>query len=263
MATNRTMTENEKKLLQAQHRMEAIEARNRQKERKARTRRLIQMGAVLESVFPEVQTMELDDVKMELKRRLNVKAEIKAKTAEKKELIAEQKNCGIHFIRASRLGEQIAKLTEDIEELKFQKAQLLSRLNCQDNGIASQDKKVKEMDTFLGKLEQKHITLSEQKESDKQKFLEIRNGIAPENQDAVMAEREAIRPDAKVELIQKLYAVYKDKYRSDIFDEANRQIDAELQEKPIIKRKRSISEQLKSPRQEISQPPKKKKEYER
>lgn len=63
----------------------------------------------------------------------NVKAEIKAKTAEKKELIAEQKNCGIHFIRASRLGEQIATLTEDIEELKFQKAQLLSRLNCQDS----------------------------------------------------------------------------------------------------------------------------------
>lgn len=73
MANNRPMTEDEKKLLQAQHRMEAIEARNRQKERKARTRRLIQMGAVLESVFPEVQTMELDDVKMELKRRLRHK----------------------------------------------------------------------------------------------------------------------------------------------------------------------------------------------
>ena len=70
MANNRPMTEDEKKLLQAQHRMEAIEARNRQKERKARTRRLIQMGAVLESVFPEVQTMELDDVKMELKKTI-------------------------------------------------------------------------------------------------------------------------------------------------------------------------------------------------
>ena len=65
------MTEEEKKLLQAQHRMEELEARNRQKERKARTRRLIQMGAVLERVFPEVQAMELEDVKMELKRRLN------------------------------------------------------------------------------------------------------------------------------------------------------------------------------------------------
>ena len=37
MANNRPMTEDEKKLLQAQHRMEAIEARNRQKERKANT----------------------------------------------------------------------------------------------------------------------------------------------------------------------------------------------------------------------------------
>ena len=64
MANNRPMTEDEKKLLQTQH-------RNCQKERKARTRRLIQIGAVLESVFPEVQTMELDDVKMELKKRLN------------------------------------------------------------------------------------------------------------------------------------------------------------------------------------------------
>ena len=43
MANNRPMTEDEKKLLQTQHRMEAI----------------------------EVQTMELDDVKIELKRRLN------------------------------------------------------------------------------------------------------------------------------------------------------------------------------------------------
>ena len=70
MAHNRPMTEDEKKLLQAQHRMEAVEARNRQKDRKARTRRLIQMGAVLESVFPEVQNMELNELKLELKRRL-------------------------------------------------------------------------------------------------------------------------------------------------------------------------------------------------
>ena len=194
----------------------------------------------------------------------NVKAEIKAKIAEKKELIAEQKNCGIHFIRASKLGEQIAKLTEDIEELKFQKAQLLSRLNCQDNGIASKDKNVKEMDTFLGKLEQQHSTLSAQKEKDKAQFLEIRNSIVPENHDALMTEREAIRSDGKIGLVQKLYAVYKEKYRSETFDEANRQVDAELQEEPMIKKKRSISEQLRTPKLETQQPKKqKKKEYER
>lgn len=32
------MTEDEKKLIQARHRLEAVQARNRQKERKARTR---------------------------------------------------------------------------------------------------------------------------------------------------------------------------------------------------------------------------------
>lgn len=68
------MTEDEKKLLQAKHRQEAIEARNRQKERKQRTRRLIQQGAILESVFPQAQMMELDDLKVELERRF--KAEV-------------------------------------------------------------------------------------------------------------------------------------------------------------------------------------------
>lgn len=202
----------------------------------------------------------LSDILTEYKE---VKADIKAKTARKKELIAEQNNCGIHFIRASRLGEQISELTEDIEELKFRKSQLLSRLNCQDNGIASQDKKIKEMDDFLGKLEQQHVTLSEQKETDKAQFFEIRDGITAESKDAVMAEREAIRPNGKVGLVQKLYAVYKDKYRSDIFDEANRQIDADLKEKPILQKNRPISEHLKLPRQETSQPKKRKKEYER
>ena len=64
------MTEDEKKLLQAKHRQEAVEARNRQKERKQRTRRLIQQGAILENVFPEAQIMDLDNLKMELERLL-------------------------------------------------------------------------------------------------------------------------------------------------------------------------------------------------
>ena len=56
------MTEDEKKLLQAKHRLEQAENRNRAAERKARTRRLIQEGAILEKVFPSVASMSLDDV---------------------------------------------------------------------------------------------------------------------------------------------------------------------------------------------------------
>lgn len=54
------MTENEKKLLQAQHRLEEAQARDRVKERKVRTRRLIQEGAILEKVYPAAAEMDLE-----------------------------------------------------------------------------------------------------------------------------------------------------------------------------------------------------------
>lgn len=66
------MTEQEKKMLQAKHRMEEAEARNRKKERSLRTRRLIQEGAILESVFPQAQHMELEALKAILEQRLGI-----------------------------------------------------------------------------------------------------------------------------------------------------------------------------------------------
>ena len=53
------MTTDEKKLLQAKHRLEEAEMRDRQKEQKARTRRLIQEGAILEKVCPAAAEMDL------------------------------------------------------------------------------------------------------------------------------------------------------------------------------------------------------------
>ena len=54
------MTENEKRLTQAKHRLEEVQARDRAKERKQRTRRLIQEGAILEKVLPDVKSVELE-----------------------------------------------------------------------------------------------------------------------------------------------------------------------------------------------------------
>lgn len=64
------MTDEEKKLLQAQHRLEEVQARNRVEERKARTRRLIQTGAILEKVLPEVRNMEPPLMEEYLLRRM-------------------------------------------------------------------------------------------------------------------------------------------------------------------------------------------------
>lgn len=64
------MTDAEKKLLQAQHRLEEAQAQDRVNERKARTRRLIQEGAILEKVLPEARTMELPALEGYLSRKL-------------------------------------------------------------------------------------------------------------------------------------------------------------------------------------------------
>ena len=70
MADKTTITSEEKALLQAKHRQEEAEARNRKKERNARTHRLIQEGAILESVAPHIREMDLDLLKRELMIRL-------------------------------------------------------------------------------------------------------------------------------------------------------------------------------------------------
>ena len=70
MNNKKTMTPEEKELLHARHRLEEAQARDRVKERKMRTRRLIQEGAILEKVFPKALTMDLEELEDELLCRL-------------------------------------------------------------------------------------------------------------------------------------------------------------------------------------------------
>ena len=65
------MTEDEKKLIQAKHRLEQAENRNRKKERAERNHRLIVEGAILEKLLPEIKTMKFTDIEGYLRGKLN------------------------------------------------------------------------------------------------------------------------------------------------------------------------------------------------
>ena len=56
------MTEEQKKLIQAKHRLEEAQARDRVKERKARTRRLIQEGDLVEKYYPDAAKLSLEEL---------------------------------------------------------------------------------------------------------------------------------------------------------------------------------------------------------
>ncbi len=66
------MANTEKELLQAKHRLEEAQMRDREKERKARTRRLIQEGAVLEKVLPSIKEINVDVLEEYLKELLKI-----------------------------------------------------------------------------------------------------------------------------------------------------------------------------------------------
>lgn len=63
------LTENEKKMIQARHRLEEAQMRDRAKERKARTRRLIQEGALLEKHYPDAAKMSLEELSEVLREK--------------------------------------------------------------------------------------------------------------------------------------------------------------------------------------------------
>ncbi|MBR3595559.1 MAG: DUF3847 domain-containing protein [Clostridia bacterium] len=65
------MTDDEKKLIQAKHRLEQAENRNRKKERTERNHRLIVEGAILEKIIPEIKTMKFTDIEGYLLKKMN------------------------------------------------------------------------------------------------------------------------------------------------------------------------------------------------
>ena len=60
------LTDIKKELLQAKHRLEEAQARDRVKERNARTHRLIQIGAIFVKACPELAYMDLKELEKKL-----------------------------------------------------------------------------------------------------------------------------------------------------------------------------------------------------
>lgn len=158
------MTDAEKKLLQAQHRLEEAQARDRVKERKARTRRLIQEGAVLEKVLPEVRTIELviqcvADYEDAFRRALGAKRSEEAK----KDLSAKKRTLQKSENRLAELDRLFKRIYEDmvngkLSEARFQmlsddyeqeQADLRVKIEMLENEIQNQEDQAENVDRFI------------------------------------------------------------------------------------------------------------------
>lgn len=104
-----------------------------------------------------------------------------------------------------QLAEQIATLTEEIEELRSRQAMILRNLDCKNNGEAQR------FGSYLDKLEEMQQNLAAQREnlaqrlsSTTKQYLEIENMIQPKDADAVHRHRTAMRKASTAEIYRQI-----------------------------------------------------------
>ncbi len=111
----------------------------------------------------------------------------------------------LQIVRRRQHAEQIAALTEEIEELRSRQAMILRNLDCKNNGEAQR------FGSYLDKLEEMQQNLAAQRENLAQQlsattkqYLEIENMIQPEDADAVHRHRTAMRKASTAEIYRQI-----------------------------------------------------------
>ena len=177
-----------------------------------------------------------------------IQNEIKEKIKQRKALLAEQDALSpLQFIRSNQIGQEIAALTEDIEELHFRKEQLLA--SVPDGDIKSVARQEKDLNVSMTRLVEQHERLSAQKEGIRADYDAALAEVDAADLTTVQAERTTLRAEHRAGITQRLQGTYGKHYRPELLDKAERIVNAELGEQPAAEESRSLREQLNTHKQ--------------
>ena len=161
-------------------------------------------------------TDTLHSVQPDIRQYEDIVKQLKAKIKERRVLLDEKKNTpAIQVFRHRELAQKIAGLTEDIEELKSEKALLLNQFNCADNHD------IDEVKQHIASMESSFRTLNQQKEkytveldAALAQYTELQQQAADMDAMELEAARHAIRPGKERETAQRLQATHGKKFDS-------------------------------------------------
>ena len=172
----------------------------------------------------------LDAAKPTFAEYLALVQKIKTAAKERKTMLTEKKE--ISFWNASKhkeLSAKIAKLTEDIEELKSEKAVLLNQLDCaDDSGIAAIKKDIADAEASLSKLEQQEKKYSAQLEAALNEYTNLKVRGADFDAAELYAQRMILRADIMAAAVDHVQAAYGEKYDSVMMFNSKRDVSALL-----------------------------------
>lgn len=180
-----------------------------------------QITDTLHAVQPDIKRYE-DTIKL-----------LKAKIKERRVLLEEKKNTpAIQVFRHRELAQKIAGLTEDIEELKNEKALLLNQLNCADDHDLNEIKQhIASMESSLETLNQQEGKYTAELDVALAQYAELQQQAADMDAMELDTARHAIRPDKEQETAQRLQAAYAKKFDSGMLAQSRKDV-AEMLDEP-------------------------------
>ena len=134
--------------------------------------------------------------KPELERYTGLVQQIKAKSKERKTLVAEKKELPIYHVKRHKaLAVRIAELTEDLEELRSEKSLLLQKFEyAEDAGAEAFRKDIAIMEAGLKKLEAQEQKYSAELDKALDEYAELKAQAADFDSVELYKARQGIRP---------------------------------------------------------------------
>ncbi|MFR8078344.1 MAG: MobQ family relaxase [Christensenellales bacterium] len=196
-----------------------------------------------------------------LERYMGLVRQIKEKTKERKNLLAEKKETPFYQIPKLRdLARRIAELTEELEELQTEKEMLLRSLDCADDtGISSVKKDIAAMESALKKLEEQEAKYSAELDAALKEYSELKEQASELDAGELMEARLAIREEKERSAVTCVQDAYGEKYDSLMMFDSKRGVANLLHEEAET---RSVRERLRKKQQTKTQRQRKPKHYE-
>lgn len=167
-----------------------------------------------------------------LERYAALKQEIRKKTGEQKSLRTEKKATpALHFKKHTELSQRITELTEDLEELRSERAMLMNSLDCADDAAVKKVKaSVSNMKDTLKNLEASEKKFAAELDAAQKEFAALQEQAADFDPIALYDVRQAIRPDKEQNAVRRLQDAYGDKYNAVAMLDSKRAVSLKLDE---------------------------------
>ena len=177
-------------------------------------------------------TDKLHAVQPSMKRYEGIIKQFKVKIGERRGLLEEKKTVSaLQVFRHRELAQKIATLTEDIDELKSEKALLLNQLNCADNhGMDKIKQHIASMESSLETLNQQEKKYTVELDVALAQYTELQQQASDMDTIELDTARHAIRTDKEREIAQRLQAAHGKKFDSGTLAQSRKDVAKMLDE---------------------------------